>query len=65
MKLSKQQLEMFNGCGRGGARKGAGRPKGEASKVVRVPVACLADVKQVIARYHNMKSVTEIKPKEA
>lgn len=39
----------------GGSRKGAGRPKGSATaeptKMVRVPVGCLDDVKALISNY--------------
>lgn len=40
----------------GGFRKGAGRPKGattEPTHMVRVPLGCLDDVKQLIARYKS------------
>ena len=47
---------------RGGKRKGAGRPKLEATKVVRVPVGCLKSVTEIKTK--TMESVTEIK-KEA
>lgn len=33
---------------RGGKREGTGRPKGEPTKTIRVPVACLPQVKQVV-----------------
>lgn len=36
---------------RGGKREGAGRPKSEPTKMVRVPLGCLYDVKDLIARY--------------
>ncbi len=43
---------------RGGARKGAGRPKGsgtaEPTKMVRVPVGCLDDVRALIDRYRSV-----------
>ncbi|GAB1110730.1 MAG: hypothetical protein SwBeaMacB_13770 [Shewanella algae] len=42
---------------RGGARKGAGRPKGsgtaEPTKMVRVPVGCLDDVRALIEKYRS------------
>lgn len=38
---------------RGGVRSGAGRPKGEGSKVLRVPLGVLDDVNDLIAAYRN------------
>lgn len=32
----------------GGKREGAGRPKGEPTKAIRVPLSCLADIKKII-----------------
>lgn len=44
---------------RGGARKGAGRPKGstsaELTQMVRVPVGCLDDVRRLIDNYKALK----------
>lgn len=41
----------------GGLRKGAGRPKGtktaEPDKMVRVPLGCLDEVRELIARYKS------------
>ena len=50
------------GCGvcamtkstRGGARKGAGRPKSEPTVMVRVPEGCLADVRALIECYRGL-----------
>ncbi|UML95631.1 hypothetical protein [Shewanella xiamenensis] len=36
---------------RGGARKGAGRPKSEPTVMVRVPQGCLLDVRCIIEKY--------------
>ena len=41
---------------RGGKRSGSGRPKGDGSKVVRVPLGCLSDVEAVIAAFRNNDS---------
>jgi hypothetical protein len=41
---------------RGGFRFGAGRPKGEDSVVVRVPVGCLHAVKSLIESYKSTAS---------
>lgn len=38
---------------RGGARPGAGRPKGETTTMVRVPDGCLEQVRQLISVYRN------------
>lgn len=38
---------------RGGARKGAGRPKSEPTVMVRVPEGCLFDVRCVIEKYRS------------
>ena len=38
---------------RGGARPGAGRPKGETTTMVRVPDGCLEQVRQLISAYRN------------
>ena len=38
---------------RGGKRSGSGRPKGDGSKVIRVPLGCLSDVEAVIAAFRN------------
>lgn len=38
---------------RGGSRSGAGRPKGEGSKVIRVPLGILDEVEGLIAAYRN------------
>ncbi|MEJ6015353.1 hypothetical protein ACTG22_06185 [Aeromonas caviae] len=38
---------------RGGARPGAGRPKGETTTMVRVPDGCLDQVRQLISVYRN------------
>lgn len=35
---------------RGGARKGAGRPNEEPTKVIRVPVSKLEEIKKVIVK---------------
>lgn len=39
---------------RGGARKGAGRPKSEPTVMVRVPEGCLAEVRALIERYRSI-----------
>lgn len=39
---------------RGGARKGAGRPRSEQTKMVRVPLGCLDDVRALIDRYRSV-----------
>lgn len=41
---------------RGGARDGAGRPKGEETTMVRVPHGCLEDVRALISDYKNQVS---------
>ncbi|WP_290437961.1 hypothetical protein [Aeromonas caviae] len=38
---------------RGGARPGAGRPKGETTTMVRVPEGCLEAVRHLISVYRN------------
>ncbi|WP_461605646.1 hypothetical protein [Aeromonas allosaccharophila] len=38
---------------RGGARAGAGRPKGEETTMVRVPEGCLEAVRALISAYRN------------
>jgi len=38
---------------RGGARDGAGRPKGEETTMVRVPNGCLDAVRSLISSYKN------------
>lgn len=38
---------------RGGARDGAGRPKGEETVMVRVPKGCLDSVRNLISSYKN------------
>ncbi|WP_157830552.1 hypothetical protein [Aeromonas sobria] len=38
---------------RGGARDGAGRPKGEETTMVRVPNGCLEAVRSLISSYKN------------
>lgn len=38
---------------RGGARPGAGRPKGETTTMVRVPDGCLEQVRQLISVYRK------------
>lgn len=38
---------------RGGARKGAGRPKSEPTVMVRVPQGCLFDVRCIIEKYRS------------
>ncbi|MGL5390348.1 MAG: hypothetical protein ACRDA8_02955 [Shewanella sp.] len=38
---------------RGGARDGAGRPKGEETVMVRVPKGCLDSVRSLISSYKN------------
>ena len=38
---------------RGGARKGAGRPKSEPTYMVRVPEGCLDEVKRFISLYRD------------
>jgi hypothetical protein len=38
---------------RGGVREGAGRPKGEATTMVRVPEGCLEQVRAVITDHRN------------
>ncbi len=48
-----KQAEKFDSC-RGGARPGAGRPKGEQTKMVRVPLGCLDDVRALIERYRSL-----------
>ena len=45
--------ELTKKSGRGGYRNGAGRPKGEETKRVRVPVGCLNDVLNLINSYRN------------
>lgn len=39
---------------RGGARKGAGRPKSEPTVMVRVPQGCLDDIRALIERYRSV-----------
>ncbi|MFV0594405.1 hypothetical protein [Shewanella sp.] len=39
---------------RGGARKGAGRPKSEPTVMVRVPQGCLDEVRALIERYRSV-----------
>lgn len=39
---------------RGGARKGAGRPKSEPTVMVRVPAGCLDEVRSLIERYRSL-----------
>lgn len=59
--MSLQQLEMLKGSGRGGTRKGAGRPKLSATKVIRVPTACLPEIKEILEKHAALNAVTEIK----
>lgn len=50
----KKHIENMAGISiHGGKRKGAGRPKGEETKVIRVPVGCIEEVKFVISRYRD------------
>lgn len=42
---------------RGGARAGAGRPKGEETTMVRVPDGCLDAVRALISAYRNHESL--------
>lgn len=42
---------------RGGARAGAGRPKGEETTMVRVPEGCLEAVRALISAYKNQESL--------
>lgn len=42
------QIELFKKSGRGGARLGAGHPKGEGSTVLRIPNGCLKAVTTII-----------------
>lgn len=51
----------------GGKRLGAGRPKGEETKTIRVPLGCLNSVAKIISEYKSspldsLKIVTENKP---
>ena len=45
---------------RGGARDGAGRPKGEETIMVRVPKGCLEQVRALISVYKNTGSLPVI-----
>ncbi|WP_281706137.1 hypothetical protein [Aeromonas taiwanensis] len=45
-------MEMAD-ANRGGARPGAGRPKGETTTMVRVPDGCLEQVRQLISVYRK------------
>ncbi|MCF5857592.1 hypothetical protein K3H44_20220 [Aeromonas veronii] len=45
---------------RGGARDGAGRPKGEETVMVRVPKGCLEQVRSLISVYKNTGSLPVI-----
>lgn len=49
---------------RGGKRSGSGRPKGDGSKVIRVPLGCLSDVEAVIAAFRNDDSFSLEKHRE-
>jgi len=40
---------------KGGARKGAGRPKGEGSKLVRVPLPLIEIIQKIIKDYKEKK----------
>lgn len=42
---------------RGGARPGAGRPKGESTTMVRVPDGCLEAVRALISAYKNHETL--------
>ena len=58
-----QQIELFR-TRKGGSRAGAGRPKGEKTKVVRIPESFLKSVTEIIngsVSSEPLKSVTEIK----
>ena len=55
------QIELFAIKNVGGKRTGAGRPVGEGSVTIRVPLTCLPEIQQIISNYKNLKSVTEIK----
>lgn len=44
---------MSTNSNRGGAREGAGRPKGESTKLIRVPLGAVDDVRNVIDAYRE------------
>lgn len=50
---------------RGGARPGAGRPKGETTTMVRVPDGCLEQVRQLISVYRNGGELPSLSAQEA
>lgn len=45
---------------RGGARDGAGRPKGEETIMVRVPKGCLDSVRNLISSYKNQTELPSV-----
>lgn len=45
---------------RGGARKGAGRPKSEPTHMVRVPEGCLDEVRTLIKLYRGLNECSRL-----
>lgn len=45
---------------RGGARKGAGRPKSEPTVMVRVPAGCLDEVRTLIKLYRGLNECSRL-----
>lgn len=54
-----KQVEKFDSA-RGGARPGAGRPKGEQTKMVRVPLGCLDEVRTLIKLYRGLNECSRL-----
>lgn len=56
-KKKEQQLDFFQvkpGCyGHGGPREGAGRKKGEGSKLIRIPTQLVERVESLITKYKS------------
>lgn len=50
---------------RGGARPGAGRPKGEKTTMVRVPDGCLEQVRYLISVYRNAGQLPSLPAQQA
>lgn len=55
-------MDTLGGFNHGGAREGAGRPKKEQTKMMRVPLGAEFAVKGLLALYrdHNLVSIKEI-----
>ena len=55
--LTKQSFDMAKKKTHGGKRKGSGRPKGETTKTMRVPVSKVEEVNLILSRRSPDKSV--------